>query len=114
MKKGKRDLMKKLQHLVFELVDINKDIATLDVRDNITAARRAKKAMLAHQRNSEEFKKEIDRIRKHILRTKAGLDDESEDIQEDIQQEEQNKEQQSESIVEHEKDEFSATDEDFI
>lgn len=79
MKEGKRDLLEKLKHLTWELIDINKDIATLDVRDSLTAARRAKKAMLAHQRNTEAFKKELDEIRKKILMQKAGLTQEERD-----------------------------------
>ncbi len=79
MNEPKRMLLPRLNELIMELVDINKDIATLEVRDAITSVRRAKKAVLAHQRNTEAFKKELDEIRKEILKDK--LDTPEEDLE---------------------------------
>lgn len=104
MSEGRRDLLSKLQALIFELVDINQDIATLEVKDAITSARRAKKAMLHHTRNAEAFKKELDEIRHKILLSKTGLTEEDIEAEDEPKKEEKQKEVEEKQEIKEEEE----------
>tara|TARA_Y100000814_G_scaffold293633_1_gene276291 strand:+ start:11545 stop:11757 length:213 start_codon:yes stop_codon:yes gene_type:complete len=65
--KRKRELLPKLKELILELVELDKDIAKMEVNDSVALIRRVKRSLLDHQKNTNVFKKEIDNIRKDII-----------------------------------------------
>ena len=69
MSKG-RNLLEELKNLIFELVELEADVAKIDVSDRMTSVRRVKKGMLLHIKATTKFKKKIDSIRKDILMEK--------------------------------------------
>ena len=62
-----RNLLEELKNLIFELVELEADVAKIDVSDRMTSVRRVKKGMLLHIKTATKFKKKIDSIRKDII-----------------------------------------------
>lgn len=65
-----RNLLDELKALIFELVEMEVDIARLDVSDQMTSMRRAKKALVLHVKHTQALKKKVDSIRKDNLKEK--------------------------------------------
>lgn len=62
-----RNLLEELKNLIFELVELEADVAKIDISDRMTSVRRVKKGMLLHIKTTTKFKKKIDSIRKDII-----------------------------------------------
>ncbi len=74
-----RNLLKTLKSLIFELVEIEADVARVDMADRMASVRRIKRALTLHLTNTKNFKKDIDSIRKGIIdgKEKAVTDNQS-------------------------------------
>ena len=66
----KRNLLDDLKKLIFELVEIESDVAKLDVSDRMSSIRRVKRSLIVHEKSTSNFKKSIDSIRKSIVAVK--------------------------------------------
>lgn len=64
------NLLGNLKKLIFELVEIESDVAKLDVSDRMSSVRRVKRALLVHSKSTNDFKKEIDKVRLSIVNKK--------------------------------------------
>lgn len=58
-----RDLLITLKGLILDLVSIEQDVAILDVSNVGTSISQAKRVLLQHGKNVNDFKKRIDQIR---------------------------------------------------
>lgn len=69
----KRDLSEGFKALIMELVNGDKDIIKLELRDCEACYKRLRKLLLDHEKNTREFKKMLfDTIRKPMLENKKG------------------------------------------
>ena len=67
-----RNLLEQLKSLIMQLVEIESDVAKLDISNRMMSVRRAKRAMLLHIKSAIDFKKQIDNIRKDIVTEKLN------------------------------------------
>ena len=67
-----RNLLEELKSLIMQLVEIESDVAKLDISNRMMSIRRVKRAMLLHIKSATNFKKEIDNIRKDIVTEKLN------------------------------------------
>ena len=67
-----RHLLDKLKNLIMQLVEVEADVAKLDMSNRMMSVRRVKRAMLLHLTASKQFKIEIDNIRKEIVTEKLN------------------------------------------
>lgn len=66
-----RQLLAKLKQLIFNLVDIEEDMARLDVSNVGACVANVKRVLLLHEKDVINLKKEVDNIRKDILKERG-------------------------------------------
>ena len=66
-----RNLLVTLKGLIFDLVDIEQDMAILDVSNKSRSIGRIKRVLLQHGKNINDLKKRIDQIRKDIIKERG-------------------------------------------
>ena len=66
-----RNLLITLKGLIFDLVDIEKDVAILDVSNVGMSISQVKRVLLQHGKNVNDFKKEIDQIRIETMKERG-------------------------------------------
>ena len=70
---AKRELLETLKSLIFELVEIDHDVARLELVNSRESVKRAKRVLLLHERNTNRFRKAIDDIRKEMIKENPAL-----------------------------------------
>jgi|ETNvirenome_6_30_1030629.scaffolds.fasta_scaffold278591_1 hypothetical protein len=68
--KLKRDLLPTLKDLMDDLIKLDTDVAKLEIKDSIYPARRIKAGLLEHTRKCDDFKRQVEEIRKQIEKNK--------------------------------------------
>lgn len=66
-----RNLLATLKGLIFDLISIEEDVATLDVANKSKCIATCKRVLLQHGKKVEDFKREIENIRKEYIKEKG-------------------------------------------
>lgn len=66
-----RDLLITLKSLIFDLVDIEEDMAILDVDNKSASIARVKRVLLQHGKNIVDLKRKVDNIRVELIKERG-------------------------------------------
>ena len=66
-----RNLLSELKQMIFNLVNIEEDIAILDISNKSASIARVKRMLLQHGKDVGDFKKKIDDIRKALIKERG-------------------------------------------